>query len=374
MCNLDSEARTTLLRVRPLRRPLAALALVLACVFSAAATAGYTNLYVFGDSLADSGNAFTLNTVTNPGLGALSGLLVPANPLNPYPHPGTPFGTTKYTNGDAAGNSRPIGVEVLAHDLGLALVPSTAGGTNYSVGGATTGVKNFAYEAFQIPFPPPNGPVTPFYPALQDKGLAGELVQFTASLGGSSADPRALYVVWAGPNDVFLDGAAYNPFAAAGNVAGAVSQLYALGGRTFLVPNMPDLGKTPEFSGTPGAGALTAASVAFNTILDGLLDALELTSPGLDIRPFDVFALLNDAIANPGSYGFTNVTQGCLIVGCTNPDEFLFWDGVHPTARAQAILGAGFFAAVPEPGTLVLLALAGALALLVRGRALSPEH
>ena len=93
--------------------------------------------------------------------------------------------------------------------------------------------------------------MTPFYPALQDKGLAGEFAQFTASLGGSSADPRALYVVWAGPNDVFLDGAAYNPFAAAGNVAGAVSQLYALGGRTFLVPNMPDWATRRSFPAPP---------------------------------------------------------------------------------------------------------------------------
>ncbi|MBL8431665.1 MAG: PEP-CTERM sorting domain-containing protein, partial [Dechloromonas sp.] len=41
-----------------------------------------------------------------------------------------------------------------------------------------------------------------------------------------------------------------------------------------------------------------------------------------------------------------------------NWDKWVFWDSVHPTTKAHAILGREFAASVPEPGTLFLLAIA----------------
>lgn len=41
----------------------------------------------------------------------------------------------------------------------------------------------------------------------------------------------------------------------------------------------------------------------------------------------------------------------------TNWDKWVFWDGVHPTTATHRILGTQFAAAVPEPATIVLLAL-----------------
>ncbi|MDE2000230.1 MAG: PEP-CTERM sorting domain-containing protein [Burkholderiales bacterium] len=40
---------------------------------------------------------------------------------------------------------------------------------------------------------------------------------------------------------------------------------------------------------------------------------------------------------------------------CANPDNYLFWDGVHPTAAAHQVLGQAFAAAVPEPESYALL-------------------
>ncbi|MBP7484430.1 MAG: PEP-CTERM sorting domain-containing protein [Aquabacterium sp.] len=40
---------------------------------------------------------------------------------------------------------------------------------------------------------------------------------------------------------------------------------------------------------------------------------------------------------------------------CANPDNYLFWDGVHPTAAAHQVLGNAFAAAVPEPETYALM-------------------
>ncbi len=62
--------------------------------------------------------------------------------------------------------------------------------------------------------------------------------------------------------------------------------------------------------------------------------------------------------ANPGAFGFTNVTDPCFngVTVCANPNQYLFWDVAHPTARGHQLLGAPFAAAVPEPSSVVLLA------------------
>jgi phospholipase/lecithinase/hemolysin len=56
-------------------------------------------------------------------------------------------------------------------------------------------------------------------------------------------------------------------------------------------------------------------------------------------------------------------------VACANPDQYLFWDGVHPTAAAHRMLGDAFMAAVPEPGGIALLLVALLAMAVIRRRA-----
>jgi phospholipase/lecithinase/hemolysin len=103
--------------------------------------------------------------------------------------------------------------------------------------------------------------------------------------------------------------------------------------------------------------------------LEGIIGSLFSINPDLTVYSFDTFALLQQVAAHPGDFGFTNVTDPCLVnffVGsvidpaepvtvCPNPDEFLFWDINHPSAATQRILANGMLSAIPEPGSWLLV-------------------
>jgi phospholipase/lecithinase/hemolysin len=309
-----------------------------------AATAAFNKLYVFGDSLSDSGNAYNivLNDPAN-----VSGEVFPPPPNN-----------QRNSNGLVA-------VEYLAQNLGLPLQPSYTGGTNYAVSGAMTGertvgpltTENFAYAAYQGAFGTS---------ALQfGTSLLSQISQF--SLSQPSVDPSStLFVVWAGANDFFFDPQQSTVSSAVTNIAFAMQNLARLGARRFLLPGLPDLSLTPAImdadTANPGAGIATgyrALSLGFNEALEKILIP-SLEAAGLDITYFDVNAALHRILNDPGAYRITNVNEGCLVLfvsECSNPDEYLFWDSVHPTDRIYRVLGNQFTAAVPEPETLAIATL-----------------
>jgi outer membrane lipase/esterase len=58
-----------------------------------------------------------------------------------------------------------------------------------------------------------------------------------------------------------------------------------------------------------------------------------------------VFAGLEELVQQPDLAGLRNVTDSCITPGviiraiCRRPDRYLFWDFVHPTAKAHKYLG-----------------------------------
>jgi outer membrane lipase/esterase len=322
------------------RSALAALCLVVA----QAAHAAYSSLYVFGDSLTDSGNVYALTHDLD------TFDLLPDIPPAPY------FGG-RFSNGYNFAdrlNQRLFGVP---------LTPSLLNGTNFAVGGATTGSSNRVI--------PPNPVIPP--------GMISQLEAYLPD-ASSQADPNALYLVYGGSNDIFNAVDDYENDPASGdalrqqavsqamaNLGGIIDTLSAHGAQHFLVPNLADIGSVPSFV---AQGALSSfasqASSEFNAALAQLLSGYS----GLDIRKLDVAAAYLDALA--GKYGFVNTTQACYgggITGgppaaCATPDGYLFWDDIHPTAETHRLLGdLAYAAAVPEAQTwaLVLLGLAAAI-------------
>ena len=134
------------------------------------------------------------------------------------------------------------------------------------------------------------------------------------------------------------------------NLAGDVLGLAQLGAQHFLVPNMPDLGRTPEAIalGPLAQTQLELLSLGFNGGLGTAMNQLE-SLFGLDVHVFDTFAFMNYILDDPVAAGFTDTTTPCVLTpavltGCAG---FVFFDNVHPTTEAHALLGAGFPSAVP---------------------------
>jgi outer membrane lipase/esterase len=127
---------------------------------------------------------------------------------------------------------------------------------------------------------------------------------------------------------------------------------------------MPDLGLTPEAlaAGPSFASLATFLTDGFNAGLDLLLGQAraQLAPLGVRLYEFDTAGLFRDVVAHPGAYGFTNVTEQCVLSSAAvaaNCAGYFFFNGVHPTTSAHETLAEEFRAAVPEPETYALFAL-----------------
>lgn len=302
---------------------IAVAALVVAAPFNAA-NAAFSQVVSFGDSLSDTGNILTFSGGTFPVAPNLPG---------------------RFSNGTTWN-------ENLAVDLGLsAPAASNVGGTNYAWGGARVTVGTGAGNV----------------PSMQEQ-IGGYLLGT-----GGAADPNALYTFLIGGNDInAFDGGAgvggvYGTaelVADATAAAGLVDQLLAAGAQNILVLNVPDLGGAPIADGNE-AGA-TALTQAFNGAFQAALTA----SPFVAL--VDAFAVSQATVAGAPGNGFTNVDDACWdgvsATFCANPDEYLFWDALHPTGAGHETIGDAALAgaltlpsAVPVPAALPLFmaALAG---------------
>ena len=110
---------------------------------------------------------------------------------------------------------------------------------------------------------------------------------------------------------------------------------------------------------TANAGTATTGAQAFNSGLATGVAALPAanSSVTLNLKSLDVFSLFMGVIANPTANGLTNVTGKSQADVTANPDQYLFWDDLHPTTTVHHLLAvtAAALLAPPSPSISAVL-------------------
>ena len=307
--------------------------LAAACLFlglwagQAAAQNQFSSITIFGDSLSDPGNIpkffFGLNV------------------------PPPPYYKNEFSNG-------PIYAYYLGGEFGI-----SAPFTDDAIGGAGAGAINIGGL--------PGNPLV----GLPNAGVNGEITLYLSS--NPHPTPRDLFIVWAGANDHFNYLNHFTPppgatqaqltsiFTAPGgevptviaSLVDDIDRLAAIGVKNFVVPNLPNLGATPDYSGSPTT-ALPATLLAslHNQQLAQAMAQLQ-QQLHVNVTVVDIGTIFSDVVGNPAKYGLINVTDQCILNATCVAQQlhYLFWDGVHPTGYIQQILSEVYFASISGPTT-----------------------
>ncbi|HEY0925785.1 autotransporter domain-containing protein [Brevundimonas sp.] len=285
-------------------RNAAAAALAVAAMGAVASTANaqsYNRLVVFGDSLSDNGNLY-----------AISG-----QPTSP------PYYMGRFSNG-------PVFTELLGFTVG-----------RYTAGAPVTGSVNYAFGGARTDM------------SASPPGMRAQLAAYTGA--GGTFGRNDLVSVLGGANNIFqgIPAAAVttNPAGAIAPVAQSaaadinfiVNDIAGRGAGTILVTNLPRLGITPQFNQGAGAAASPLADYAGQTFNSALLSNLMVTAaarPDTNIILMDLYKISDPLAANPARFGLTNARDACFngVSVCANPDSYLYWDGVHPTAAGHRLI------------------------------------
>ena len=328
-------------------RGIRALALLIALLCANAAQAAtvlpYSSLFVFGDSLVDSGNArlATVGTAT------------------PAADPSQGYVNGRFSNG-------PNFADYLSQALtGGPATAFLAGGSNFAVGGA----------------------LTAFSPTERSRSFVPQFLTFDASPQTIGSD--SLVLVTFGGNDVrsVLTNTGPVDFTPAVNaLVGGLNSLVGAGARNIVVTGLPDIGQLPRtFLDAAAAGDQTIPQIASerSTLLNARFaaaTALVAQQTGANLQFFDLLGFEMDVLADPAAFGLPaglNTTTSCqqagaqaVLAGCAG---YLYFDPIHPTTQVHAAIAQGIvaqLAAVPEPSTwaMMLIGFAWLGALLRRRR------
>jgi outer membrane lipase/esterase len=306
--------------MKKLTTSLAAAVLATTCLV-APARAG--TFYAFGDSLVDNGNTIKFTGFT---------------------YPPAPYSQGRFSNGEVWAQYFP----------GLTGLSFTAN-NDYGVGGAFAGPLSVLGTSYN------NLESLPSY--LGEAGLTSTLPSFLSEVTefqatGTHLSSGDVVGVWVGANDYFAtlalvnagveNGATAVPAAVelvAQQTTQGVDELAQLGGRRFVVFNLPNLGETPEFN-TDSASIIAAAnaiSAGHNSTLAQFMNGVH-DSTGANVIVVNEGLLFNELLTNAAAFGITNTTQACIsVASCVSAstavqNHYLFWDAVHPTTGTHLII------------------------------------
>ncbi|XP_031265277.1 GDSL esterase/lipase 1-like [Pistacia vera] len=308
-------------------------------------------LFVFGDSLFDAGNNKYLN----------SSMRV-AQAYYPY-------GITFHNQSTGRVSDGLIVPDFIAKYGNLNMVPPyLQPGANFSDG------VNFASAGSGV-FDTMPGLIS----------LPGQLTNFkkVASSLDKEVLKRSVFLISMGGNDYFSFNNK-NPNATlaqrqqfqrmvVGNLTNALKEIYELGGRKFAFQNVGPLGCMPlmkqfypQLNGSCSTNLLVHATM-HNRALSNALKKLESRLTGFKYSIFDYYTALLDRINHASKYGFKEGIIACCGTGqfngqncgggftgkdaynlCSNPSEYVFFDGGHTTEKANSQLAELIWSGVPN--------------------------
>ncbi len=317
-----------------------------------------SKIVIFGDSLSDNGNLYSA-TSHRSWLGdqlcqylGMTCSKLPVLPMSP------PYYQGRFSNG-------LVWIENVGQMLNL--TKSVTEFRDYAFGGAWAEAPGYGGEN-----------VAPDDIGVQ---VSTYMMLYPYDQGKASRD---LFVIWAGGND-YLSGRSDVQYATTKTVEAIQYQLHKLidfGATIFLIPNLPNLGLTPwaTTQGTKLAENLTQLSQQHNLKLALMMKKEQSEHPNVKFIAVDVMQYFNELISKRAQYQLSNVNDACypgnydgnnaalaalpnakinkMIMGnvelrvaystaqsasagvqpCANPDNYLFWDHVHPTKVVHQLL------------------------------------
>ncbi|KAG0620335.1 hypothetical protein M758_4G208400 [Ceratodon purpureus] len=331
---------------------------------SAAPKPSFPAVWVFGDSLVDSGN-------NNYVLLALAKANLPPNGID-FP---THHATGRFCNGKHS-------IDILCEYMGLpypppAKAPSSRGfailkGLNYASGAGGILDGTGANYIDRISF---NEQIVLFQQTIR------ELNHLLGEAAAKDLLRNSLFASIFGSNDYI------NNYILESNNASRIqytpsqyvdllistyktqlTTVYNLGARKFVVSAVGPLGCIPSRLAIGSVDGSCVASVnelvlGFNNALKPLLLELTQTLPGSMFLYGNAYDAVYDLIQDPSPAGFNVVNRGCCGAGkyngalpclpvveriCTNRNEYIFWDAYHPTQAFNEILGRRTFLGPPS--------------------------
>lgn len=304
--------------------------------------------------------------------------------------PGKPYWNSRFSNGR-------VWNEYLAEMLSIPMVDE-AFYTNKAFGGSWGATYDYQLTVWNL-IRHPIGTIKTLIVGKLIPPSLGLTVQ-AYLLGNRSLDNQSVYFIFSGFNDYlnilqFDDN--YNPTVMSvyvdnvlDGLSSAVQKLEHAGAARFVIMGIPHLGDMPKFVNTPDRDVLNAAADQHNARLEKRVADWQKLYPKADFLFINTEQSLDSALANPAKFGFTNVKDACIDVKfpmlgafanspfarnyvlqyaqvihykdkqfapgdtnytvCDTPEQYLFWDEIHPSTRAHNFLAYEVCSAMKQHG------------------------
>jgi phospholipase/lecithinase/hemolysin len=328
------------------------LYIVLSFYFHTCYAVTIDKIIVFGDSLSDTGNVYSLTSSAH--------YVMPRVPIIPK----QPYYAGRFSNG-------PVWADLLSEQMNVPLV-------DYAYAGSWA--EPLEDSKWNMPF-----------------GL-GMQVDFYLIKGVLDFHKENhLYVIWSGAND-YLQGREDAEYATTNTISSIQKQIESLiyhGAKHFLIMNEPNIGTLPEVlsKGKDFSMAVSHLAILHNQKLAEMIKEEKNRYPDIQIIPIDIETCFNEILSDPPRFHLKNIVQPCYEgnyylphqlldfteiqaakrmnidieqspslkvayltaklkergdVACIEPDAYLFWDEVHPTRAIHALLSHFILTALRE--------------------------